>query len=88
MYYKNISSSVKTFYGVTFNPGEIREVNNYINHKMMIEVDEPIKSREVIQQKPSCEKPKKDPKEEQKPEEPKPVEEPKPAEEAKPEKKS
>lgn len=33
MFYKNISSATKTFYGVTFNPGEIKEVPGYINDK-------------------------------------------------------
>ena len=57
MLYKNISNSAKTFYGVTFKPGETKEVNGYINHNRMIVVDkieEPAK-----QQKPSSDKPKK-----------------------------
>ena len=40
MYYKNVSVSVKTFYGVTFKPGEIKEVKDYINNKFMIPVSE------------------------------------------------
>lgn len=36
--YKNISNSPKTFYGVTFNPNEIKEVPGYINHISMIRV--------------------------------------------------
>lgn len=67
MYYKNVSFSEKTFYGVTFKPGDIKEVPNYINNRFMIPVD----SKEVKvstqqtshqitkQQKPSSEKPKK-----------------------------
>lgn len=58
MFYKNISTSVKTFHGVTFKPGEIKEVSDYINHRFMILSDEPTSSN--MQQKPSSEKPKKD----------------------------
>ena len=54
MFYKNISYSVKTFYGVTFQPGETQEVADYINDKFMIVVD---KSADKIaitpQKKPS-----------------------------------
>lgn len=35
MYYKNTSVTVKTFYNVTFKPGEIKEVSGYINHPQM-----------------------------------------------------
>ena len=74
MYYKNVSLSVKTFHGVTFKPGEIKEVSQNINHKLMILVSDEegkkatkikVKSTEeaspqlVKQQKPSSEKPKK-----------------------------
>ena len=38
--YKNISNSAKTFYGVTFQPGETKEVSGYINQSYMIRVDE------------------------------------------------
>ena len=31
MIYKNLSRATKTFYGVTFKPGEIHEVPGYIN---------------------------------------------------------
>lgn len=57
MFYKNISTSVKTFHGVTFKPGEIKEVSDYINHRFMILSDKPTSSN--MQQKPSSEKPKK-----------------------------
>ena len=33
MFYKNNSVVTKTFYGVTFKPGEIKEVPGYINYK-------------------------------------------------------
>ena len=29
--YKNLSHSVKTFYGVTFLPGDVKSVSGYIN---------------------------------------------------------
>lgn len=40
MYYKNLSNATKTFYGVEFKPGEIHNVNGYINHDRFIVVDE------------------------------------------------
>ena len=40
MYYKNVSFSVKTFHGVTFKPGETKEVDKYINSKFMVLVSE------------------------------------------------
>ena len=36
--YKNISYSAKTFYGVKFEPGEIKEVPGYINSSGMVRV--------------------------------------------------
>lgn len=36
MFYKNVSHSVKTFYGVTFKPGDIKSVDSYINDRFMI----------------------------------------------------
>lgn len=36
MVYKNISNSKKQFYGVTFKPGETKEVPGYVNDKHMI----------------------------------------------------
>ena len=53
MFYKNISYSVKTFYGVTFRPGETKEVGNYINDKLMILSDAPVNKTVIAQQKPS-----------------------------------
>ena len=41
MFYKNISYSDKTFYGVTFKPGEVAEVPGYINDMQMIVVPKP-----------------------------------------------
>jgi hypothetical protein len=36
--YKNIGCSTKTFYGVTFNPGDIKEVPGYINSQGMARI--------------------------------------------------
>ena len=43
MFYKNISYSEKTFYGVTFKPGEVAEVPGYINNLHMIVAPAPTK---------------------------------------------
>ena len=75
MYYKNVSFSVKTFYGVTFKPGEIKEVNSYINNKFLVPAtpeevkaqnndikvleEEASHQQKAKQQKPSSEKSKK-----------------------------
>jgi len=42
MFYKNMSIATKTFYGVTFNPGEIKEVPGYINDKDFQRCERPI----------------------------------------------
>lgn len=36
MVYKNISNSKKQFYGVTFKPGDVKEVPGYVNDIHMI----------------------------------------------------
>ena len=59
MFYKNVSTSVKTFHGVTFNPGDIKKVDKYINDKWMILADKPLKGNET-QQKLSSDKSKKE----------------------------
>ena len=41
MFYQNLSLLTKTFHGVTFKPGQIAEVNEYINDMQMIEVAKP-----------------------------------------------
>lgn len=41
--YKNISSYPLTFYGVTFNPNDEKEVPGFINHPKMVKVKEAIK---------------------------------------------
>ena len=43
--YKNISSYPLTFYGVTFNPNEIKAVPGFINHPKMLRVQEPVVSK-------------------------------------------
>ena len=43
--YKNISSYPLTFYGVTFNPNEIKEVPGFINHIKMIKVTDSIEPK-------------------------------------------
>lgn len=53
MFYKNLSNSVKTFYGITFKPGDIKEVPGFINNKYMIVVDEPKQPAKPQQPKPS-----------------------------------
>jgi hypothetical protein len=42
--YKNIGCSTKTFYGVTFDPGDIKGVPGYINDRGMVRI---FKSSEV-----------------------------------------
>ena len=39
--YKNISFTAKTFYGVKFAPGEIKEVPGYVNCSGMVRVIDP-----------------------------------------------
>lgn len=60
MFYKNTSYSNKTFYGVTFKPGETKEVDGYINTKCMIPAEGPANKKDNVQQKPSPEQPKKE----------------------------
>ena len=36
--YKNISSSAKTFYGVKFEPGDVKSVPGYINNSGLVRV--------------------------------------------------
>lgn len=40
MIYKNLSHTTKTFYGVEFNPGDVKEVDGYINHLSFVPVTE------------------------------------------------
>lgn len=72
MFYKNCSYTAKTFHGVTFEPGQTKEVSGIINNKWMVPVNDAAtlvtKSK---QQKPSPEVPKEeDPKPQANPVEP------------------
>lgn len=40
--YKNLSTSKKTFYDVTFKPGEVHEVPGFINDLYFIQTNEPL----------------------------------------------
>ena len=44
--YKNVSYTTKTYHGVTFGPGEIHSVPNYINDLSMIIVPEELVAAE------------------------------------------
>ncbi len=61
MLYKNISYSAKTFYGITFKPGEVKEVPGYINDIKMVVVDASELKRAIKQPMTPVEKPKKSP---------------------------
>lgn len=37
--YKNVGYTEKTFYGVTFKPGDIKEVPGHINHYKFVQVN-------------------------------------------------
>ena len=59
MFYKNCSYTAKTFYGVTFEPGQTKEVDGIINNMWMVPVnDAATKVTKSTQQKPSPELPK------------------------------
>lgn len=59
MFYKNCSYTAKTFYGVTFEPGETKEVDGIINNRWMVPAnDSATKATKSTQQKPSSEPPK------------------------------
>jgi len=50
--YKNTGPSAKTFYGVTFESGEIKEVNGRINHHKFIQVNSLPKEPPVVTDPP------------------------------------
>lgn len=59
MFYKNYSYTAKTFYGVTFQPGETKKVDGIINDRWVVPVDDSAtKATKITQQKPSPEQPK------------------------------
>lgn len=41
MYYKNCTNTVKTFYGVKFQPGDIKRVLGYINSPGFVRAEKP-----------------------------------------------
>lgn len=41
MFYKNTSTATKTFYGVTFKPGDTKDVPGYINDKGFVRCTKP-----------------------------------------------
>lgn len=53
MFYKNVSYSDKTFYGVTFKPGEVAEVPGYVNDLYMIIAPKPSKKQTVASDAPA-----------------------------------
>lgn len=42
--YKNLSLTTKKFYGVTFKPGEIKEVPGYINDPKFVRIKDEVKT--------------------------------------------
>ena len=67
MFYKNTSMKPKTFHGVTFKPGEAKDVSKYINDPTFIRVNKPtvnskkavsdVSTKESIKEVKSIEKP-------------------------------
>lgn len=53
MKYKNISSATLAIYGVTFGPGEVKEVPGAINAPQFVHTDEPV--TETKPEQPSVE---------------------------------
>lgn len=52
MIYQNRSSATKTFYGVTFKPGETKEVTGIINHPQFVSVESlPKEPAKVVEKK-------------------------------------
>lgn len=51
MTYKNIGFSTKTFYGVTFAPGEVKDVPGYINASGMVRVTISNEDRKVYKKR-------------------------------------
>lgn len=45
--YKNLSLTTKKFYGVTFKPGEIKEVPGYINDPKFVRIKDEVKTAPV-----------------------------------------
>lgn len=45
--YKNLSLTTKKFYGVTFKPGETKEVPGYINDPKFVRIKDEVKTAPV-----------------------------------------
>lgn len=58
--YKNCSNTTKTFYGVTFQPGEVHKVVGYIHHPKFVRLNELPKDETEKPRTKSCAKPKTD----------------------------
>ncbi len=56
MFYKNLSHSAKTFHGVTFKPGEVKEVDAFINSLFMVPVEAPKQKPEKKEEKKETKK--------------------------------
>lgn len=50
MYYKNIGTVEKTFYDVTFKPGDVKEVPGFINVKKFIRLSDKDAKLEIKQE--------------------------------------
>ena len=50
MYYKNIGTVEKTFYNVTFKPGDVKEVPGFINVKKFIRLSDKDAKLEIKQE--------------------------------------
>jgi hypothetical protein len=50
MYYKNIGTVEKTFYNVTFKPGDVKEVPGFINVKKFIRLSDKDAKIEIKQE--------------------------------------
>lgn len=62
MFYKNCSCTAKTFYGVTFEPGQVKQVDGIINDRWVVPADDSATvATKTTQQKPSPEQPKEEP---------------------------
>lgn len=81
MWYKNLSRLTVSFYGVTFKPGEVKQVPKAINHTKFIQVAAPVEVKPAPKPVESIKKPAKVAEPKRKPEtksEPKPKVEVKP----------
>ena len=55
MKYKNLSSTPKTFHGITIKPGEVKDFPGYVNHPDLFAVTTTIESKpakKIAEKKP------------------------------------